>query len=39
MVNINNGASGYVEGTGVIESESESNIAKRLKRLMRSPQK
>ena len=31
------GASGYVEDTGVIESESESDIKKRLKLLLKNP--
>ena len=31
------GASGYGEDTGVIESESESDLAKRLKLLLKNP--
>ena len=33
------GASGYVEDTGVTESESESNITKQLRFLLKTPQK
>ena len=32
-------ASGYVEDTGVIESESETDIMKQLKLLLKNPQK